>query len=634
MSERPLDLIAIGRAAVDLYGEQIGGRLEDMTSFAKYLGGCPANVSVGAARLGLRVAMIARVGDEHMGRFVRETLAAEGVEVSRVKTDPRRLTALVILGIRDRDTFPLIFYRENCADMGLEPEDVEDDFIASATAVLVTGTHFSRPNVDAACRRAITLARAHGTRVVFDIDYRPVLWGLTGHGLGEERFVASDRVTRHLQTIVPDCDLVVGTEEEIRIAGGGADTLVALRGLRERTAAVLVVKRGALGCVIFPEAIPATIEDGLVGPGFPVEVFNILGAGDAFLAGFLRGWLRGEALPRCAELGNACGALVVSRHGCAPAMPSWEELGDYLTRGHALPRPREDERLEHLHRVTTRPRRWPEICALAFDHRKQLEEIGARHGRDGADIARFKSLIAAAAERVETGPAVAGALVDGRYGEAVLTHWTGSGRWLARPVERAGSIPVAFEDGPNVALTLRAWPAEQIVKCLVHYRADDEPGLRAAQDARLGELAEACIATGHELLVEVIPPPGRPADDSTVPRALAAIYAAGVRPDWWKLASPGTAAGWAALEETIAANDPHCRGVLLLGLGAAEAALKDAFALAAGRPLCKGFAVGRSIFAGPAEDWFAGRLDDAAATDAIAANYRRLVALWHGRARA
>ncbi|MEX2009914.1 MAG: 5-dehydro-2-deoxygluconokinase, partial [Dongiaceae bacterium] len=320
MSERPLDLIAIGRAAVDLYGEQIGGRLEDMTSFAKYLGGCPANVSVGASRLGLRVAMIARVGDEHMGRFVRETLVAEGVEVSRVRTDPRRLTALVILGIRDRDTFPLIFYRENCADMGLEPEDIEEDFVASASAVLVTGTHFSRPNVDAACRRAIALARANGTRVLFDIDYRPVLWGLTGHGLGEERFVASDRVTGHLQTIVPDCDLIVGTEEEMRIAGGGADTLAALKRLRERTAAVLVVKRGALGCVVFPDAIPARIEDGLVGPGFPVEVFNILGAGDAFLAGFLRGWLRGEALPRCAELGNACGALVVSRHGCAPAM--------------------------------------------------------------------------------------------------------------------------------------------------------------------------------------------------------------------------------------------------------------------------------------------------------------------------
>lgn len=120
---RPLDFIALGRAAIDLYGEQIGAPLEDMTSFAKYLGGCPANIAVGAARLGLKSAMITRVGDEHMGRYVRATLVAEGVDVSHVKTDPARLTGLVILGIRDRDTFPLIFYRENCADMAVVAED-------------------------------------------------------------------------------------------------------------------------------------------------------------------------------------------------------------------------------------------------------------------------------------------------------------------------------------------------------------------------------------------------------------------------------------------------------------------------------------------------------------------------------
>ena len=121
MIPRKFDFIALGRAAVDLYGEQIGGRLEDMTSFAKYLGGCPANISVGAARLGLKPAMLTRVGDEQMGRFVRETLAAEGVDVSHVRTDPKRLTALVILGIRGEDSFPHIFYRDNVADMGVAP---------------------------------------------------------------------------------------------------------------------------------------------------------------------------------------------------------------------------------------------------------------------------------------------------------------------------------------------------------------------------------------------------------------------------------------------------------------------------------------------------------------------------------
>jgi len=155
MVERRLDLICIGRAAVDLYGEQVGTRLEDTLSFAKYLGGCAANIAVGTSRLGLRSAMLARVGDEQMGRYVREQLAAEGVDVSRVKTDPRHLTALVILGIRDRQTFPHIIYRTDCADMALEAADIEPDFIAEAKALLVTGTHFSTAQVDQASRTAI-----------------------------------------------------------------------------------------------------------------------------------------------------------------------------------------------------------------------------------------------------------------------------------------------------------------------------------------------------------------------------------------------------------------------------------------------------------------------------------------------
>ncbi|MES1161667.1 MAG: 5-dehydro-2-deoxygluconokinase, partial [Rhizobacter sp.] len=274
--------------------------------------------------------MLTRVGDEHNGRFVRETLAAEGVDVSQVRTDPKRLTALVFLGIRDRDTFPLVFYRDQCADMGLCTDDVDATFIGAAKVLLLSGTHLSQPQTYRACRTAMRLARAHGTKVVLDIDYRPVLWGLTSPGMGEQRFVPSDQVSAHLQTVIPECDLVVGTEEEIHIAGGSVDTLAALRRLRELTRAILVVKRGPMGCVVFEGAIPERLEDGQQGPGFPVEVFNVLGAGDAFMAGFLRGWLRGEPLARCCAFANACGALVVSRHGCAPAMASLEELAHFL----------------------------------------------------------------------------------------------------------------------------------------------------------------------------------------------------------------------------------------------------------------------------------------------------------------
>ena len=199
MNTPNLDVITIGRSSVDLYGQQVGGRLEDMGSFSKALGGSPTNTAFGAARLGLMTAVITRVGDEHMGRFIRETLEAGGVNTRGVITDPKRLTSLVILGIRDDKTFPMIFYRTDCADSAICEEDIDEAFIASAKAVLVSGTHFSMQKPADAQRKAIRLAKKHGLRVAFDIDYRPNLWGLAGHGDGEERYVKSDDVTANLQ---------------------------------------------------------------------------------------------------------------------------------------------------------------------------------------------------------------------------------------------------------------------------------------------------------------------------------------------------------------------------------------------------------------------------------------------------
>ena len=629
MSARPLDLNCMGRAGVDLYGDQVGGRLEDMQTFSKYLGGSPANTAVGAARLGLQPAMLTRVGDEHNGRFVRETLAAEGVDVSHVGTDDAgRLTALAFLGIRDRETFPLLFYRDNCADMAIDETDFDRGFIASATGLLVSGTHLSQPRTEAACRSAMALARDCGTRVILDIDYRPVLWGLTTPGLGEQRYVASSEVSAHLQTVVPACDLVVGTEEEIHIAGGSDETLAALRRLRELTSATLVVKRGPMGCVVFDGAIPGDLEAGLRGPGFPVEVFNVLGAGDAFMAGFLRGWLRGEPLARCCTWANACGALVVSRHGCAPAMAGWAELQHFVAHGSVTPRLRDDRELEHLHRTGSRTRSWNELAVLAFDHRLQFEQIAARHDQPPARIGVFKRLLAEGARRGAGTRAAVGVILDSRFGEDVLPTLTGQGWWVARPVESPGSRPLAFEAGGQLALELRTWPAEQVVKCLVHYHPEDPDALRESQLERLRDLQAASIGTGHEFLIEVIPPRELPRDQATLARALAQIYAAGVRPDWWKLPPCDSDDEWQGVAAAIRHGDPQCRGVLLLGLEAGEADLQRSFRVAAPHAVCRGFAVGRSIFAEAAERWFSGESSDAQVVLDVAQRYARLIARW------
>src|SRR4029079_3146040 len=130
--EARLDVITIGRCSVDLYGKQIGSRLEDVSTFAKSVGGSPANIAIGAARLGLRAGFITRVGGEHLGHFIQEQMAREGVSTEGIVRDPDRLTALAILAVENDTTFPLLFYRENCADMALSEGDIDPDFVASA----------------------------------------------------------------------------------------------------------------------------------------------------------------------------------------------------------------------------------------------------------------------------------------------------------------------------------------------------------------------------------------------------------------------------------------------------------------------------------------------------------------------
>ena len=623
---KPLDVITIGRSSVDLYGAQIGGRLEDMRAFDKYIGGSPTNIACGTARLGLKSAVITGVGDEHMGRFIREQLAREGVDTRGVKTDPERLTALVLLGIRDQEQFPLIFYRENCADMGLTEADIDPAFIREARAVVATGTHLSHPQVEAATLKALTVARDAGLQTALDIDYRPNLWGVAGHGEGESRFVASAKVTEKLQSTLHLFDLIVGTEEEFHIAGGTTDTLAALRAVRAVSDATLVCKRGAAGALAFTGAIPDNLDDGARGPGFPIEVFNVLGAGDGFMSGLLRGWLDGADWPTALTYANACGALAVSRHGCTPAYPSWEELQFFLQRGVTRPDLRNDGSLEQVHWATNRSGEWPSMRVFAFDHRSQIEEMD---GATPEKIGRFKTLCLEAALAVQAGRPGYGILCDGRLGRDALYRAEGQGLWIGRPVEWPGSRPLAVEPqlGPEFG-GLSEWPADQVVKCLCFAHPEDDAATWTSQIDTVQRLFHAARRNRLEFLLEVIPSKVGPVGDTTTPEVIKRFYDAGVFPDWWKLEPFATASAWQAAVAAIEAFDQRTRGIVVLGLDAPEEALAASFSLAAEQPLVKGFAVGRTIFAAVARSWLAGTLSDAEAVADMQARFYRLCQIW------
>ncbi|HEX3889126.1 MAG TPA: 5-dehydro-2-deoxygluconokinase, partial [Phenylobacterium sp.] len=569
-----------------------------------------------------------RVGGDHMGRFIREQLKREGVGVASVITDPARLTALVILGIRDRESFPLIFYREDCADMALSAADVDEAQVRSTRAVLINGTHLSQPGVRDCSMKAAELARASGGKVVFDVDYRPVLWGLTARDLGENRFVAHEAVTEILQRVLPVCDLVVGTEEEIHILGGETDTIAALRAIRERTDALLVCKRGPDGCSAFAGAIPDSLDEGVVGPGFNVEVFNVLGAGDAFMSGFLRGWLRDLPLERCCELANAAGALVVSRHGCAPAMPTWPEMQAFLAQGDRPFRLREDAGLEHIHWATTRTGTYDQLMVLAIDHRSQFDDMAREMDADPGRVPAFKGLALRALDRVAGGDPRFGVLLDGRCGFEALAAAADHPYWIGRPIEVPKSRPLDFEGGADVGAQIAQWPLNQVVKVLCLYHPDDEPELRQRQERQLLRLFDACRATRHELLVEIIPPAGMATDATTISRALDRLYDLGIKPDWWKLEPMDDPAHWRNVAGVIAARDPFCRGVVLLGLSQPAETLLAAFRAVADVPVVKGFAVGRTIFNDAARAWLAGEIDDEAAVEMLAENLAMLVEGW------
>ena len=344
-STRPIDVICMGRVAVDLYSEQLHSSLAEAKTLRKYLGGCAGNIAVGTARLGLQSMMFSCVGTDEMGQFLKKTLQQENVLTDLLYETEKHLTGLVLLGVCPPRHFPLIFYRNDCADMQLKPEHVQPALFAKAKTLLITGTGLSTEAMRTTTQYAVKTAREHGTAVIIDLDFRPVLWGLTALGDGETRYQTSAAVSAEYQKIIGQCDFIIGTEEEICIASGETAIQTAIAILRKQTSAPIVVKQGEKGCEVFL----ADTKQGLSARAFPVEVLNVLGAGDAFMSGLLRGLLRGESWEMAMTYANAAGALVVTRHGCAPAMPNFNELAYFIREYDAIPFIWQSNQLMQLH---------------------------------------------------------------------------------------------------------------------------------------------------------------------------------------------------------------------------------------------------------------------------------------------
>jgi 5-dehydro-2-deoxygluconokinase len=610
------DLVCIGRVAIDLYGEELGTSLAEARRFQRYLGGTSGNLAVSAARLGLRVAFGGAVGDDPGGAFLRARLLAEGVDVSALDSRADRRTALAFLGMDQPEAVSLDFYRDRAADAEIALTPALARVVGAARAVAFCGSHFADPAIAARLRPVLDLARGKGAICVLDLDLRRQIWADLPGGLA----ASAGRVAAAAR----DCHIVVGNAEEWALVAGLPDPAADPEALRAAAGGqTAVLKLGADGAAGVGPGAPWTRV-----AGHPVPVLNPVGAGDAFLGGFLAAQLGARAaLPEALAQGNLCGALVVTRHGCSSAMPFARELAVARQSGPLA------AEVARVHASAARPARPAPIMALACDHRVPFADLAAAHGRDAAAIRRFKALVVDAAlqgaDRHGLRPAV---LMDDRFGAAELLRLAQAGAWVGRPVEVTKSRPLAFEAGEDIAAQLRRWHPMQVAKCLVWMHPDDPPALTAPQTARLLALQAAAQGAGIEWMLEAVPPVALGHDDATLTRLVRDLYAAGLRPDYWKLPVLETAQGWASLGALIRDRDPDCRGVVVLGLDRPLADLLPGLALAAQAPVCSGFAIGRSIFGAAAQDWFAGRLTDAEATARMGALYAKAVATFRNGA--
>src|SRR5436190_5831349 len=316
----------MGRSSIDLYSNDVGAPFPEIMSFAAYVGGSPTNISVGARRLGLRSALLTGLGEDPVGDFVLRFLEENGVETRYVVRKPGRRTSAVLLGIEPPDRFPLVFYRDNCADSELTIDDALAAPLSEVGVFQFAGTNLSREPSRSATLFAAERTGEAGARVVLDLDFRPDQWhdarafGVAIRSalrLADLVFGTVDEINAAVLGDVGDVQLEHSQVSDARVVG---DVEAAVAQLLELGPETVVEKRGELGARVWPRgAEPIDV------PGFEVEVQNILGAGDAFAAGFLYGYVNGWDWGRSARLGNACGAIVVTEHGCANFMPTLAE---------------------------------------------------------------------------------------------------------------------------------------------------------------------------------------------------------------------------------------------------------------------------------------------------------------------
>lgn len=315
---RPFDMVLLGRATVDLNPVDMYMPLSKSTTYKKYLGGSPANIAVGLARLGKKCGFFGRISDDQFGDFVIDEFTQEGVDVSRIKRctngDKLGLTFTEVLSPLESS---ILMYRNGIADLSLSPEDIDEEYIRSAKALLISGTALARSPSREAALKAVILARRTNTPVIFDIDYRAYTW------------VSPEEISIYYSLVAREASIILGSREEYDLT----ESLVKDKTDDKDSAAywfsqnvrLVIIKHGKDGSIAYT-------HDGRnfsVRP-FPVEPLKGFGGGDGYASAFLFGLLDNWDIMDALELGSASASILVASHGCSCFMPTLRELKSFM----------------------------------------------------------------------------------------------------------------------------------------------------------------------------------------------------------------------------------------------------------------------------------------------------------------
>ena len=306
--------LVIGRAGMDLYADPPGTPIEEATRFTTALGGSSANIAVALMRAGGKAALLTCVSDDAVGRFCVAQLDHYGIDRTHVRSiagEARNSLAVVESRLENCQS---VIYRNGAADFQMSMQDVEAVDYTRFSALITTGTVLASEPSRTAAFRAFDLARAAGLPLIFDVDYRPYSWA------------SAEEASQVYSRAATLCDVIVGNDVEFGFMAGDFDKgLEKARSLIAEGAQIVVYKMGEKGAITFSHG--AEIKTGI----FRTATLKPTGAGDAFLGNLVASLARGSGLEQAVLHGSAAAAIVVSRVGCAPAMPSREELDRFIT---------------------------------------------------------------------------------------------------------------------------------------------------------------------------------------------------------------------------------------------------------------------------------------------------------------